>query len=772
MNRLILLLNLLVVSSHAVATDFTLRKGEELHIACTSEEQPVVKTAVGMFASDFVAVFSGSTEVGTEGKIIVGTVGSRLLNGVDVSSIRGLHEAFLLEVNRHGQLVVAGSDMRGTAYGILQLSRLIGVSPWVWWADATPTPRDSFMLRQGYHDSQKPSVPYRGIFINDEDDGFRPWATETHEPSAGGRIGPKTHARVFELLLRLRANTFWPAMHAQSYPFFLTKGNRETAERYGILIGTSHCEPMLTNVNGEWKLRLKGAYNYFANRANVLRFWETRVKETRKTGGIYTLGMRGEHDGAMWGTHSTVEYKEALARVIADQRLMLRRHGLLGAPQVFIPYKEVLDVYREGLQVPDDVTLLWCDDNYGYLTHFPTPDERKRSGGNGVYYHISYWGRPQAYIWTGTTPPQLIFQQMGKAWEQGMRQMWIVNVGDIKPLEYPMEFFLDMAWDIGGMQRLGVRGHQTRFLEREFGRPAASLLLPAMQEYYRLMYIHKPEFMGNTQIEDPDPASKTVKDLPWDEVTVRGRIANYQGLEAVVDQAAHLIAPQKQDAYFQLVAYPLKAAKALNDKMLYAQLARHGLDDWRKSDEAHDAIGTLASRYNKGKWRGMISAYPQYQVYFHPLRHDTAREAMPVADRPLYSWNATECDEGTPAPCELLGYEGKAAEISKDTELAFSFDAVEADILIIEVSLLPSFPVTGSELKFAISLDGDAREAAYQTEGRTPEWKQNVLWNRSVRRFRMPLAPGERHGLRFRALTEGVVLDRIAVYADMLSTPR
>lgn len=319
----------------------------------------------------------------------------------------------------------------------------------------------------GFRKLDYPQVAYRGIFINDEDWGLTPWSWKHYEPSERkGQIGPKTHARIFELLLRLRANTFWPAMHECSIPFFFTEGNKEMADKYAIYLGTSHCEPMMRNTNGEWKMAGKGEYDYVHNRKNVLFFWEERVKQLRHSDDIYTLGMRGVHDGKMQGAKTLEEQKKALTEILADQRRMLAKYkgkDLTKVPQVLIPYKEVLDIYQAGLQVPEDVTLMWCDDNYGYITHFPTAKEAARPGGNGIYYHVSYWGRPHDYLWLSTASPYLLYQQMKQAYEKGIRQMWILNVGDIKPAEYQTELFMDMAWNIGRVQQTGVTGHLSHF---------------------------------------------------------------------------------------------------------------------------------------------------------------------------------------------------------------------------------------------------------------------------------------------------------------------
>ena len=555
---------------------FILKSGEPVTIACGNSEEEVVHTALNLLNRDVESVFSTRIIVTPESKkgmIIVGTIGQSDLiakAGVDLSPIKNKKEAFLLTVSSTGKLVIAGSDKRGTAYGVMELSRLIGVSPWEWWADATPAKKEIFQLPASYRNMQSPSVEYRGIFINDEDWGLTPWSWQTYEPSdVKGQIGPKTHERIFELLLRLRANTFWPAMHGCSVPFYFTPGNKEVADKFGIFIGTSHCEPMMRNTNGEWKRDGVGEYDYVHNSAHVLSFWEQRVKEVAELDNLYTLGMRGVHDGAMNGAKTIEEQKAVLTKVLKDQRDLLTKYvnkDVTQVPQVFIPYKEVLDVYHAGLQVPDEVTLMWCDDNYGYIRHFPTAEERARKGGNGVYYHISYWGRPHDYLWLGTVHPSLVYQQMSLAYERGIQKMWILNVGDIKPAEYQVELFLDMAWNLEAVKQQGVAAHQRHFLEREFGKNRADRLQPVMQEAYRLAYIRKPEFMGNTRTEEKDPKFKVISDLPWSEQEINERLAAYRQLSDKVEQEWHALPAQKKETYFQLVKYPVQAAAQMNEK--------------------------------------------------------------------------------------------------------------------------------------------------------------------------------------------------------------
>lgn len=755
---------------------FSLRSDQPIKLACDNAEEKVVQTALKLFIRDYQSVFSASAAVDArQGNIIVGTVGkSPLLKAVsaDVSALAGKKQAFLLQVLPDGKLLVAGSDSHGTAYGIMELSRLIGVSPWEWWADVTPEKKTSFVLSAEYQTLQSPSVEYRGIFINDEDWGLMPWSSQTYEPSdIKGHIGPKTNARIFELLLRLRANTYWPAMHECTLPFFLTEGNRKVAEEYGIFIGSSHCEPMVCSAAGEWRRRGQGDYDYVNNSASVYKFWEDRVKEVAQQGNIYTLGMRGVHDGQMQGAKTVAEQKAVLERVLKDQRGLLQKYvnkDVTAIPQAFIPYKEVLDIYNAGLQVPDDVTLIWCDDNYGYIRHFPTAEERARKGGNGIYYHVSYWGRPHDYLWLGTFSPYLLHQQMKLAYDRGIQKMWVLNVGDIKPAEYQIELFLDMAWNIDEVNEIGVTAHLKSWLGREFGSNCAEELLPAMEAHYQLSYIRKPEFMGNTREEERDPKYKVIKDLPWSEQTISERLRSYTVLSDVVERMESNIPADRQDAYFQLVKYPVQAAAQMNRKILTAQLARHSKADWKQSDAAFDSIASLTQQYNSlqnGKWNRMMDFQPRKLSVFKRVEHTAATEPMVTDRKMLCKWNAMECTYGKPVPYEGLGYERKAAGIRKGSSLTFAFDDYGKDSVEVEIRLLPSHPLDEKQLRFAISVDEAVPQTvSYETKGRSEEWKENVLRNQAIRKVTLPINKQASHKLVITALDEGVVLDQVIIY--------
>ena len=407
----------LTVASKASAGDFPLSSGRNASpIHLDPEDFPVVGVAVDALAADIESVTGARPRVVRgaptpgESAVLVGTLGrSRLIESlvaakkVDVSALTGAWESFLVTTvsdplpGVKQALVIIGSDRRGTAYGVFTLSEAVGVSPWHWWADVVPRRRDALFVPSGSYRQWPPAVKYRGIFINDEDWGLQEWAEKNHEagPGEAGDIGPKTYAKVFELLLRLKANYLWPAMHPSTRPFNFYPENKVVADRYAIVMGSSHAEPMLRNNVGEWPRGQARMWNPVTNLPAVLEYWEQRIRENGRHENVYTVGMRGIHDGAMPGGGTLDEKRDRLEKIIRLQREMLARHVAPDAsrvPQIFVPYKEVLDIYQSGLTLPDDITVVWPDDNFGYLRQLPDTQERERAGGHGVYYHLSVLG--------------------------------------------------------------------------------------------------------------------------------------------------------------------------------------------------------------------------------------------------------------------------------------------------------------------------------------------------------------------------------------------
>ncbi len=794
MKKINVALTLLVSSLWtASSAQVTFQATQDLSVKLLDEKpEQVICTAFDLFKKDYRAVFSAAISEGNDAKVLVGTVGQISANDPAISTewleqLAGVHEGFLIQ-EKDQKIYILGSDKRGTAYGLLELSRLIGVSPWEWWADVTIESKQEQVFQKGFTLFQSPSVKYRGIFFNDEDWGLTPWSANNYEPDAQlipgvdpekiGKmqtIGPKTYSKVFELLLRLRANTIWPAMHEVTVPFYFVEGNREAAEKYGIYISSTHCEPLARNSATEWDIVGSGSYNYLTNKANILSYWEHRLKELGNSDNIFTMGMRGKHDGKMEGVKTTEEYKDALNVVIKDQTALLKKHinpDPSQIPQVVIPYKEILDVYRAGLEVPDYMTLMWCDDNYGYVTHFPDEQERMRSGGNGVYYHISYWGRPHDYLWITTQHPALLYTQMKLSYDKGAKDMWILNVGDLKPGEYLTELFLDMAWDIDAISndKAGLDQHLQQWFARAFGERDAEEIRSIMNEYYRLAYIRKPEFMGNTRTEERDPVSKMVKDLPWSEKRIRHRLSAYEELAARVNKLAKQVSSHRREAWFQLVEYPVLGAAEMNKKHLYATLARHGKGEWDKSDAAYDAIVDLTDRYNSlagGKWQGIMDHRPRRLEVFDKVKRTVATEPLPTDIKPIHVFNGADFNvlQGQEPLAHGLGYESAAISIPQGSVVGYEMARGEIDAVTVQVALAPNHPVAGNTIRYAISINkGQEKIVDYRTHGRSEEWKENVLNNQAIRTTSFGVPEKEdKITIYIKALDEGVVLDQVKV---------
>lgn len=523
-------------------------------------------------------------------------------------------------------LVIAGSDTRGTAYGVFSLAEKLGVSPWYWWADVPVQRKSELILEQQPFYSNEPSVKYRGIFINDEDWGLRPWAADTFEPDKKN-IGPKTYAKVFELLLRLKANLLWPAMHPGTEPFYNDPANAAMASTYSIVIGSSHAEPMLRNNVGEWDEKKLGHFNYINNSKKVLQYWRERVQQTKGNDVVYTLGMRGVHDSGMEGVKTSKEAVPLLEKIFEDQRQLLQvqtGRSTASIPQVFTVYKEVLDIYDQGLKIPDDVTIVWPDDNYGYIQRLNNKAEKTRSGGSGVYYHASYWGRPHDYLWLSTTHPSLIRSEMMKAYETGADRLWVLNVGDIKPLEYNMQLFFDMAYNVKPFGKGEYTyQHLRQWTYTVFGDKDAPTITSTLWDYYTLAFERRPEFMGWSQTE---PTTKTrlttYNHFAFNDEAER-RLDRYQRLQQTVEALQRKIQSHSKDAFYQLVYYPVVGAALMNKKFLYRDKAYayakqgriNAYDYLRLSGAAHDSIAMETEFYNNtlanGKWKGMMSMKPR-----------------------------------------------------------------------------------------------------------------------------------------------------------------
>lgn len=721
----------------------------------SAKTDPVVKIALEMFKDDMRLVTGIEPKSSSKG--IIHIIQKR-------NKKHGSQDGFEIYI-RKGKIFVVGNGGRGTAYGILELSRLAGVSPWVWWGDVVPEKKSSLSLPIDFHSRQQPTVEYRGIFINDEDWSLRPWSSKTFEQGTEGRIGSQTYKRIFQLLLRLRGNTIWPAMHEGTIPFFEVAGAKEMADSFSIVLGTSHCEPMMRNNVGEWDTTVRGPFNYKTNRQSVHDYWIERLKEIRdRQHNIFTIGMRGIHDSSMEGYSTLQEKFEGLQQVIIDQQSLLKEY--VGNPQkqtqMFVPYKEVLELYEKGLKIPDYVTLMWCDDNYGYITRFSTEEEQQRSGGAGIYYHLSYWGRPHDYLWLTTTQPGLVYHEMCEAYNRHARKIWIANVHDPKVAGYDLELFMDMAWNIHSVSASTITQHYKGWLCRQFGQDIGNRLFPAMHEFYRLCGERRPEFTGHTQVEldkkKYERGLSPVTSVDWDRQEAAQRLSDFEKIKNCVEENFSLVRKDLQDAYFTTILYPVLATAAMNRKILGDSVMSH---------RAYQEIQQLTARYNEikgGKWRHLMSASPRNL----PVYGDVRASLAPDKPRPLLVRDAHTFDQATQGvqPVQMLGYSMNAVSLPKQGLLTYSFNIDKDDTYILYTRLIPTHAIDSGDIRYSVSID-DGTPTIYTLKEpfRSEEWKQNVLRGQAIRQMIVTLSKGE-HTLTIQALDDHIIVDQWSLYLN------
>ncbi|RYY72139.1 MAG: glycosyhydrolase [Chitinophagaceae bacterium] len=494
-------------------------------------------------------------------------------------------------------LVIAGSDRRGTSYGIFELSRQIGVSPWYWWADVPIKKQSSIYINTKAIISDAPKVKYRGIFINDEAPAFSGWTKEKF-----GGVNHQVYEKVFELILRLKGNYLWPAMWGNAFNDDDSL-NPVKADEWGIVMGTSHHEPMLRSQQ-EWKRYGTGKWNYDSNEVALKAFWKKGIENMGRHESILTMGMRGDGDEPMTQGTATA----LLERIVRDQRSIIEevtKKPAAEAPQLWALYKEVQDYYDKGMRVPDDVTLLLCDDNWGNIRKLPQPGEKARKGGYGIYYHFDYVGGPRNYKWLNTNPIPRIWEQMHLAYEHHVKNIWIVNVGDIKPMEFPISFFLDYAWNPDKISAADITKYTEEWAAGQFGNTHAKDIAYILSAYSKINGRRKPELLdANTySLENYNEAGTVIKD--FNELLLKAEKIN------------SLLPAACRDAFFQLVLHPVKACANLNELYYYVALNKkaykqhyaiaNNYADKVKQLYANDShISQQYNQLNNGKWNHMM----------------------------------------------------------------------------------------------------------------------------------------------------------------------
>lgn len=738
--------------------------------------------------------------------VIVGTLGeSSLLDAMakagkfDRAALAGKWEAYSISVvsqplpGMDQALVIAGSDRRGTIYGIYELSEQIGVSPWHWWADVPVRHHDELAVKIATPVVSAPAVKYRGIFINDEDWGLQPWAANTFDP-AFKNIGPKTYEKVFELMLRLRLNYLWPAMHKCSTEFGSVPENIKAADRFGIVAGSSHCEPMLCN-NVHWNEKKQGRWNYLQNRDAIHDYWEESVRARGTHEAVWTLGIRGIHDAGMQRPPDDMAGKiDLMGKIFRDQRALLDKYVTKQfgpVAQCFVPYKEVLSIYDAGLEVPDDVTLVWVDDNFGYIRRLGSPVERQRSGGSGVYWHMSYYGRPHSYTWINTTAPAFIWEELHKAWENDTRTLWVINVGDIKPGEIGMDYFARLAWNPDGFSLGAQRQFLKSFAAKNFDQQNADAITGLLMEFYRLGTIRKPELM------DRDWA------LSLSAEAARQLEGDYEQLLAQEKALSGQIPDISRDAYTELVGFPVRVLGACGMIFMADRKVQEGTDaaaNEKRITEWRESLETQVSNYNTGlaggKWNGIMPGLVtgkdlrrwSSQVRW-PWGEATNRTDIPrnqageVNGRAAASADKFSAN-GTAQWCvvEGLGPSARAVALKPasldsswavgDTNapsLEYRFQS-KGGALEVLIDFLPTFRIyPGMKLHVAVSVD-DRAPAVVEVPGssgaesETGRVRNDGVQNNYVRaRVPLPNLAAGKHILVIRAVDPGVVVDRIAL---------
>lgn len=540
--------------------------------------------------------------------ILVGTIGhsaaidqlvkQKRING---NLLKGKREKFIITLI-DGQLVIAGSDRRGTIYGIYELSQQMGVSPWYDWADVPVEHHDSIFVNKGIYTDGEPAVRYRGIFLNDEAPCLTSWVKNTYGTGYGDH---RFYQRVFELVLRLRGNMMWPAMWGWAF-YADDPENEKTADEMGVVMSTSHHEPMARN-HQEYARNRKGwgPWNYQKNKTNLQKFFREGIERMKGTEQIVTIGMRGDGDEAMSAEADT----KLMTNIINDQRKIIA--DVTGkkaseTPQVWALYKEVLDYYDKGMKVPDDVTLLLCDDNWGNVRRVPNAKERKHKGGWGLYYHVDYVGAPRNSKMLNVTPVQNPWEQLTLAYENGIDRLWILNVGDLKPMEYPISQFMDIAWNPHKYAVNQITNHTRDWCAQQFGEKQAD-------EAARLLNLIC-KYNGRCTPEMLDKNTYSLENGEWQEV-----VNQYLKIEADALRQYNSLPAAYHDAYRQIILFPIEVMSNLH-QMYFAQAMNNQLYEqgnpkaniWADECENHFKRDSLiCDEYNHkmagGKWNGMMT---------------------------------------------------------------------------------------------------------------------------------------------------------------------
>lgn len=800
-----------------------LENGTPNAILVDGQEDAGVKIAAGNLSEDFKRVSGKAADLqtapGSGRMVIVGTLASRYIKElakakkIDASQLEGKNEKYLMTVvssplkGVDEALVIAGSDKRGTIYGIYELSEQIGVSPWYDWADVPVIPQKNLSIARGSYTAGEPVVKYRGIFLNDEAPCLTGWVKHTYGTNYGDH---RFYARVFELILRLRGNFMWPAMWGWSF-YADDPENSRTANEMGIIMGTSHHEPMARN-HQEWARKRKeyGAWDYVSNQAVIDRFFREGIERAAGTEDLITIGMRGDGDTPMGGKEGEddkyvacdKENMRLMEKIFRNQRRIIKEvtgKAPEKRPQVWALYKEVQRFYDMGLRVPDDVIMLLSDDNWGNVRRLPNAEERKHPGGWGIYYHVDYVGAPRNTKWLNVTPIQNMWEQLQLTYDYGVDKLWVLNVGDLKPMEYPITLFLDMAWNPRRYTVGNLLQHPRQFCAQQFGEEQAD-------EAARILNLYS-KYAGRVTAEMLDRTTYNLETGEWKQVT-----DEFTKLEAEALRQYIALRPEYRDAYKQLILFPVQAMANLYE-MYYAQAMNHKLyaehnpqaNCWAdKVEQAFQRDKALCDDYNNvmsgGKWKNMMiqkhigytswndnfpadklpevyrMAEPDKAVGGYLFRSDNAVVVMEAEhyfekqDAGSAQWTVLPYMGRTLSGMALMPYSEEVAGASLAYRMEIPQDVREVTVHVVVKSTLAFHDKKGHE--YEVGFDGGSAETV-NFNANLNEEPQNVytlLYPTVARRVveskvKLPL-PASQDGmrtLRLKPLDPGIVFEKIVV---------
>ena len=710
---------------------FTLvEDGQPVSIVVSRTEDKAILRAADNLVLDFERVTGNKPALSdipqSARVIIIGSLDSPFVNQMiqrgkfDPSELKGCREKYLIQTIENplegvdDALVIVGSDRRGAVYGIYEISEQIGVSPWYDWADAPIARQDNLSIARGSYTAGEPAVRYRGIFLNDEAPCLTGWVKHTYGTEYGDH---RFYERVFELILRLRGNYLWPAMW--SWAFYEDDPmNSKVADEMGIIMGTSHHEPMARN-HQEWARRRNqyGVWDYGTNKKVIDKFFREGIERAKDTEDLITIGMRGDGDAAMGGKEGhddeyVPDYPyliKMMQRIFDNQRRIIKEVTGKPAsqrPQVWALYKEVQILYEKGRRVPDDVIILLSDDNWGDVRKLPNAEERKHPGGWGMYYHVDYVGAPRNSKWLNITPVQNLWEQMQLTYEYGVDQLWVLNVGDLKPMEYPITLFLDMAWNPTRYTAENLKDHTLGFCAQQFGDEQAA-------EAARILNLYS-KYAGRITAEMLDRTTYNLKSGEWKQVS-----DEFIKLEAEAMRQYMTLPENARDAYFQIILFPIQALANVYE-MYYAQAMNHYLykandpaaNWWADKVEACFARDKfLSDQYNNvmagGKWKNMmIQKHIGYKIWNDSFPEDT----LPVIFR---------IDETETLPSGFTFTADNGCVVIEAPHIYSKQNSAEGSWTLIEdmgrtlggVALMPyDVPVDGAKLTYRMEIPSDVKK--------------------------------------------------------------